>query len=398
MESILNISLDITERMETETRLKERERFITHIADASPTVLYLYDLALHRVVYANEEVRYALGYEPQELLAIGNLFTPALFHPEDILKTPDHNYTDAGAEVMVQYECRMKHKNGRWRWMLMREVVYQRDANGMPLQVLSAALDITERKTMERSLTQKTAELQQTNANLAEFAYVASHDLKEPLRKIQVFSDRIATKEATRLSDTGKDWFRRMQTAAARMDTLIDDLLSFSRTNTNEKPPEPTDLNALLATIKSDLSEQIERSKARIEARDLPTLNVVPIQFRQLMQNLISNAIKFHKPDVPPVIRITADTVPGNESNHPAADKNKLYVKLSFADNGIGFEPEYAERIFGLFQRLHGKGEYPGTGIGLALCKKVAENHDGFIVAEGKPGEGATFNVFLPAQ
>lgn len=398
VENELSISLDITEQTNAVRQLEERERFIHHIADASPTVLFLYDLHSRAVLYANDEIRFALGYSPSEILSLGNLFTPTLFHPEDILKSPDHNYTEAGKELLVQYECRMKHANGTWRWMLMREVIYQRDATGMPSLILSAALDITERKLMERSLTQKTTELQQTNANLAEFAYVASHDLKEPLRKIQVFADRIIAKEEQRLTETGKDWFRRMQVAASRMDTMIDDLLSFSRTNTNETPAEPTDLNKLLELVKTDLSVQIERSKAKIEAKKLPTLNVVPIQFRQLMQNFVSNALKFHKPDEPPLIKIDSDTVPGNETHSPFADKGKLYVKISFSDNGIGFEQEYADRIFGLFQRLHGKGEYPGTGIGLALCKKVAENHGGFIVADGKPGIGATFNVFLPAS
>jgi len=401
VEHVLNISLDVTARVRAEQRVKEQESFIQHIADASPTVLYLFDLKEAKVVYVNAEITAALGYTPDEIITMGNLFAPSVYHPEDWSKSPEAypGYkTSSGVQPILEYECRMKHKHDNWRWMLVREMIYERDADGIPTSVLGAALDISDRKSMETMLMRRTQELQQTNANLAEFAYVASHDLKEPLRKIQVFADRIAAKEAGRLSESGQDWFKRMQNAATRMENLIDDLLSFSRTNTAEKKTEPVDLNALLTLVKTDLSAPIEKSAAVIQADPLPTVNGIHVQLRQLFQNLLSNGIKFRKPDVPPVLRITSETLPGNEVEHPNAAKNKRYLKLSFADNGIGFEPEYAEKIFGLFQRLHGKSEYPGTGIGLSLCRKVVENHDGFIVAEGKPGVGAVFTVYLPVS
>jgi PAS domain S-box-containing protein len=401
VEHVLNISLDVTDRLQAEKRVLERESFIEHVADASPTVLYLFDLKESRVTYANKEIKEALGYEPEEVIAMGNLFTPSIYHPEDITKSPEEygGYkSNFGQQPIMEYECRMKHKYDNWRWMLVREMIYQRDSSGVPTSVLGAALDITDRKEMEDTLMRRTTELQQTNANLAEFAYVASHDLKEPLRKIQVFADRIAAKEADRLSENGKDWFKRMQSAATRMDDLIDDLLSFSRTNTAEKQSEAVDLNKLLALVKSDLSEPIEKAHAVVTARNLPTVRGIEIQLRQLFQNLLSNAIKFRKQNTTPLVTIEADVVQGSELIDFNAEKNKRYHKLTFRDNGIGFEPEYAEKIFGLFQRLHGKTEFPGTGIGLALCKKVVENHNGFIHADSKLGDGATFTVYLPAS
>src|SRR5688500_4922749 len=256
---------------------------------------------------------------------------------------------------------------------------------------------------LETMVQERTRALQEANTNLArsnqeleQFAYVASHDLQEPLRKIQTFSGFILNRDYEELSPSAKDNFNRMQSAANRMQKLIEDLLVFSRTSTESKVFVKTDLNKLLQQVKEDLQVQISKTGARISSVELPSLNVIPLQFHQLFQNLLSNAMKFHKPGEQPQINITTDVV--DAANIPGKTHlpEKKYVRILVADDGIGFEQEFSDKIFQLFQRLHGKSEYPGTGIGLSICKKIMENHQGFILATGIPGQGARFDVYLP--
>ena len=228
-------------------------------------------------------------------------------------------------------------------------------------------------------------ELEHSNRDLASFAYIASHDLREPLRKIQAFGDRLISKERENLSPRGQDYIMRMQKAATRMKELIEALLNYSRIGTKGEPFSPTDLNAVMRDVLDDLEYNIKETQARLNIDELPVIDADKTQVRQVFQNLIANALKFRRPDVSPVIQITARSEHG-------------LLTLSFADNGIGFEAEYAERIFGVFQRLHGRDAYEGTGIGLSICQKTAERHGGNIVATGRPNEGATFTLTLPVQ
>lgn len=243
---------------------------------------------------------------------------------------------------------------------------------------------------MERMRTQSD-ELQRSNRELQDFASVASHDLQEPLRKIQAFGDRLRARCAEQLSDDGRDYLARMQTAAGRMSVLINDLLTFSRVTTKALPFEPTDLNDTLAAVRSDLESRIEQTSGTVEAGPLPTIEADPTQMRQLFQNLVSNGLKFHRDDVPPRVQITAS------SPEPAADGTEL-CEIRVRDNGIGFDEKYLDRIFEIFQRLHGRNAYEGTGIGLAVCRKIVERHGGRITAESQPGQGATFIVHLPCR
>ncbi|MEO6404530.1 MAG: PAS domain S-box protein [Ferruginibacter sp.] len=245
-------------------------------------------------------------------------------------------------------------------------------------------------------LIEKNRMLEKLNKELQSFAYVASHDLQEPLRKIQFFSNLIVQKETEHLSDTGKDHFRRMQEAAKRMQTLIEDLLSFSRTNDGEKIFVKTDLKKIVDEVIYEMREAINEKSAKIIISDIMEVEVVPFQFRQLIQNLLSNSLKFSKQDDTVVIKITAEEVIGAESVDITLKHDIKYCKLTIADNGIGFEEQYNQRIFELFQRLHGKHEYKGTGIGLAICKKIVENHNGFIMAKSEPASGASFVIYLP--
>lgn len=264
--------------------------------------------------------------------------------------------------------------------------------------------DLTEKKKMElerihneKVLAAKNIELQNQNAELASFSYIASHDLQEPLRKIQAFTSRILEKESNAFSESGLDYFSRIVEAASRMQKLIEALLNYSRTNTTAIILQPTDLNVVLDEVKNDLKEEIESKNVIIESEKLPTLNIFPLQFHQLFSNILSNAIKYHKPGTQPKIHITQNLVASTALDEDAVPGSRFY-KISIRDNGIGFAQEHNNKIFDLFQRLHGKDEYEGTGIGLAICKKIMQNHHGFIKAEGKQNEGATFHIYVPVD
>jgi signal transduction histidine kinase len=259
-----------------------------------------------------------------------------------------------------------------------------------------ALIDIAEQKKYAKQLEDMNRELTKMNEELTSFAYVSSHDLQEPLRKIQMFSKRIMEKEVHALSDEGKNFFQRMDNAASRMQLLINDLLTYSRTNTSQKHFEKTNLNKLITEVKQELYERISATGTIIACESLPELSIIPFQFKQLFTNLITNSIKFARPGVTPYIQISIAQVDGNTLQQPTASRGKKYWQISVADNGTGFDPKYNEQIFGLFQRLHGRRDYEGTGIGLSIAKKVVENHNGFITAAGKENEGATIHIFLP--
>ncbi|HEV3468033.1 MAG TPA: ATP-binding protein [Pyrinomonadaceae bacterium] len=231
------------------------------------------------------------------------------------------------------------------------------------------------------------AKLESSNRELQDFASVASHDLQEPLRKIQAFGDRLKTKYGDALGDGGRDYLERMQNAASRMQTLINDLLTFSRVTTKAQPFVAVDLREVAGGVVSDLEARVERSGGRVEMGEMLTLEADPLQMRQLLQNLIGNALKFHRPGEPPLVRVWCE-----RAASVAGDLCRIHV----ADNGIGFDEKYLDRIFTVFQRLHGRQAYEGTGVGLAVCRRIAERHGGSITAASQPGRGSTFLVTLP--
>ncbi len=244
------------------------------------------------------------------------------------------------------------------------------------------------RQEAEDALKAYTIELERSNRELEDFAYIASHDLQEPLRKVQAFSDRLASRYEDELGERGLDYLNRMQKASARMQTLVNDLLSFSRVTTKARPFSNVDLMQTAEGVISDLEIRIEQTNGRVVLESLPTIEADRLQMRQLLQNLIANGLKFHRPDVPPLVTVTGELF--------TDDNEQASCRLTVTDNGIGFDAKYNERIFGIFQRLHGRSAYEGTGIGLAICRKIAERHKGSIVAHSKEGEGATFIVQLP--
>ncbi len=249
----------------------------------------------------------------------------------------------------------------------------------------------TRREALAR-LEASAAALHRSNAELEQFAYIASHDLQEPLRKIRAFATRLEATQADAFDDRGRDYLARMTNAAARMQTLIDDLLSYARVSSRGEAFQSVDLNRIAEEVLGDLEVAIDEAAAHLEVGDLPTADADPTQMRQLLQNLVSNAIKFRRPGESPAVRIR-----GLNGVAGGADRDDDdCVRFAVEDDGIGFEPQYAKRIFTVFQRLHGRSEYQGTGIGLAVCMKIAERHGGTITATGHPGQGARFVVSIP--
>ncbi len=254
-------------------------------------------------------------------------------------------------------------------------------------------------KIYSEELKQKNDELLRSNTELEQFAYVSSHDLQEPLRKIRAFGDRLADKYSQTLGDDGRMYISIMQNAASRMHVLINDLLKFSRLSKDKEVFTCSPLNSIVDDSLSDLEISIDQTQAVVRVGKLPSVDVIPGQMRQLFQNIISNALKFHRPDVPPVVEINAEILPGRSLPglsplRAASSFCRIYIR----DNGIGFKEQYAERIFVVFQRLHGRKEYQGTGIGLAVCKKIVDNHHGFITAISKEDEGSTFVITIPVK
>lgn len=315
--------------------------------------------------------------------------------PEDDREKVQHSISESLAAQRT-YEASYRYYLGDEVIFLqaMGEVTF--DIAGKPMVMFGCIQDITSIKQAEFDLEMRALDLERKNNELEMFAYAASHDLQEPLRKIRAFSDRLIDKFSDELGETGKDYLGRMDNASKRMQGLIEDLLYFSRLSRSTDGFEDADLNQIIDGVRSDLEISIEQEKVVLDVAAIPKIRAVPSQLRQLFQNLISNAIKFRKADVDPHIKITGGIVSGSEMETLVrADKSAEYLRISVKDNGIGFDQKYADKIFVLFQRLHGRNDYKGTGIGLAMVKKIVENHRGFIEAKGTPGAGAEFIVYL---
>jgi light-regulated signal transduction histidine kinase (bacteriophytochrome) len=242
----------------------------------------------------------------------------------------------------------------------------------------------------EQQLREYMLQLERSNAELERFASIASHDLQEPLRKIQAFSDRLRDRFATEVSDTGRDYLERIRNAAKRMQDLINDLLMFSRLSAKEQTYARANLTKIARSVLSDLEVRIEETGGKVELGELPTIDADPLHMRQLFQNLIANALKFARPEVPPVVKIQGEVIEHGQDGP--------MLRMLVSDNGIGIEPRHHDRIFGIFERLHSRGKYEGTGVGLAVCRKIVQQHHGSITVASVVDEGTTFTILLPMK
>lgn len=299
-----------------------------------------------------------------------------IVHPEDRAETEAQIGRLARGETIAEYVCRMICADGSIRWVAW---------SGGPGQeaFYIVGRDVSERLAMEHELAQRATRLQDTNAELQDFAYTASHDLSEPLRMVASFLGLLERRSADDLDEKGREYLRQASDGAVRMRNLIDDLLTYSRVANEEPRREQVDLRVLVDGVLTVLGPAIAETEATIEVGELPTLEAEPTQLGQLLQNLIGNAVKFHEPGRPPTVRIRARRAMGA-------------CVVSVADDGIGIDEADQERIFAMFTRLHGRDAYAGTGIGLAICRRIAERHGGRIYVESTPGQGSTFHTLLP--
>lgn len=350
---------------------------IRHALDQS-AIVAITDRA-GKIIHVNDKFCEISKYPREQLLGQNHRIINSGHHSRDFFV--EMWKTISGGKIW-EGEIRNRAKDGSYYWVNTTIVPFLDDKKE-PYQYVSIRYEITQRKTAEEQLRVYADRLERSNQELQDFASVAAHDLQEPLRKIQAFGDRLRTKYKPELGEEGRDFLDRMLASAGRMRKLIDDLLTYSRVTTQAKPFARTDLNQVIHEVLSDLEHRIEQVQGKVEVQKLPIIEADALQMRQLFQNLIANALKFHQKDTAPVIHVGA-TLQGGK------------CVISVSDNGIGFEDKYLDRIFTIFQRLHGKQEYEGTGVGLAVCRRIAERHQGTITAKSSPGQGATFFVSLP--
>ena len=333
------------------------------------------------------------GYKEEEI--VGKNFR-IFYLPEDRERNlPETLIGQAIKNGKALHEGWRVRKDGTTFWGSI-VITALHDANNNVIGFTKVTRDLTERKLAEDKLQQYTQDLEFQNNELKQFNYVASHDIKEPLRKVLYYNSYINDRSANLLPEKEREYLRRSINAAKRMQSLIDDLLTYSRATLEEQNFEKVDLNAILEEVTGVYKEILEEKEVVINADKLPVVRGLAFQFKQLFDNLIGNSIKYRSPDRKPQIKITCEKVKGTQLREAEADTRKTYYKIKFKDNGIGFEPFYSEKIFEVFQRLQGKHESPGTGIGLAICRKIVQNYKGFIRATGTPNEGAEFDVYFP--
>lgn len=375
-------SLNIHDRKEAETAIRESENSFRTLAETLPHMVWVRNTEDGIVEYGSKSW--------EEYSGIKDISTAwkEMVHPDDWKLVMDAWEKDSLTDKPFRYEVRLKNKQGEYRWHYTAGEPLK-DGSGKIVKWIGAMTDIHVQKTftekLEQEVAQRTEELVKANKELESFNYIASHDLQEPLRKIQTFIALI-DKNRDDINVTER-YFEKIRSSAQRMSELIQSILTYTRLSKQDEAYSPTDLNKVLNDVENDFELLIKERGAKIKSSKLPVIKANPLQMHQLFSNLISNSLKFSKED--PEIRITSKIVTG--------DKIKL-VALTFTDNGIGFDSKFKEQIFQLFQRLHGKEAYAGTGIGLSIVKKIVEQHKGYITADSADGKGATFNIWLPVE
>ncbi|MGE5224828.1 MAG: sensor histidine kinase, partial [Omnitrophica WOR_2 bacterium] len=375
LSGFVHILTEITERKQVEDQLRFQANVLENINDA----VIVTDLSF-RITSWNKGAEHTYGWKAEEVIG-----KPA----KEVLRSEISSeqraaiYTGLSEGVPAVTELVQYTREDR-KLIISGYTLPLKNAQGEIAGYVAVNQDITERKRAETGLKTYAAQLERSNRDLQDFAYIASHDLQEPLRKVRLFGERLKASTGPGLDEKGLDYINRMQNAAERMQKMIEDLLSYSRVTTRAQPHRKVDLSQVVAEVLSDLDIRIEQTHGQIEVGSLPVIEAEPLQMRQLFQNLIGNALKFHKRDAPPVVRVQSKTLPGNR------------VEITVEDNGIGIAKENIDMLFQLFRRLHGRSEYEGNGIGLSICRRIVERHNGTISARSEPGKGSTFIIILP--
>jgi len=363
---------DLIERMRSEQALRQSEEQFRELAEAGPQFIWI-SRPDATVEYVNQRWTNYSGLDLEHSRNAAQL-APAI-HPDDFPEMLERWRQSLETGEGIEMEARLRRADGVFRWFMIRSVAL-RDENGNVVRWLGASTDIDEQKAVED-------ELRRLNHDLEQFAFSASHDLQEPLRSIKIYSELLTQRHREGLSGEALEFLDYLRGAATRMEMLVRDLLAYTQVGKIDSPTTPIDADAVLRETLANLQGAIDDSGARVSSEPLPPLRIHSTHLNQLFQNLIGNAIKYRSPERTPEVRLTA----ARQQDH---------WKISIRDNGIGIEPQYKERIFGLFKRLHGGDEYSGTGIGLAICQRIVERYHGRIWVESEPGRGSTFSFTLP--
>jgi PAS domain S-box-containing protein len=380
--------MDISDRKRAEQALLESERFANKVVQASLNGLYIFDPVEGQITFINPQYTNLTGYTLADLQALSGLEFLDLFHPEDRSRVNEHIQAIRGASngEIFEIEYRFKRSDGRWIWSHSYETVFSRHPDGSVCQYIGTFIDVTARKQAEEALQDYSEQLKRSNEALEDFAFIASHDLREPLRKVQAFGDALRARYSQDLDERGRDYVERMYQAVERMNSMLDGLLAYSRVTTRGQAFKQVDLHRLATEVLSDLEISIRQTRGQVELQELPVIDADPVQIRQLFQNLIGNALKYHRPGVPPRVTVS--------STRTSPDQ----IEISVRDNGAGFDMAFAGCLFQPFHRLHNRSVYAGTGMGLAICRKIVERHGGSIAGRSVPGEGSVFAVILPCN
>ena len=390
-DGLILFSKDVTQEKSYEAQLFIQNRLLSEAEHVANIGSFRWNLAKDQIKYSDNVYR-LFGYDPNEF---DNKYDRLLtfLHPNDLEKVKSSFKEARKTKSKIDLVFRVYTKSHELRYMNTIGECYQKEDNWYMVGVIR---DVTKQIEAESVLQIKNTELKRTNADLEAFNRVASHDLQEPLRKIQMFVSRLDEEEEGRLSNRSQGYLSKIKYSSDRMRKLINNLLSYSKIDEVGEQPKRVDLNDVLKNVLEDLGERINDLNAQVDSVSLPVVNGIQFQLEQLFANLIGNSLKYVKEGVQPNIKILGSIVSGEKSSVENLLPSINYVKLQFIDNGIGFEKKYEEKIFEIFQRLHGKTEFSGTGLGLSICKKIVQSHNGTIMAKGEKDKGAEFTVYLP--
>jgi PAS domain S-box-containing protein len=413
---IIHTVEDVTEKVLNKQRIEEGRQELQLAIEAANLGTFHIDPQRGNATYSKRVMEW-FGFTETEL-SMGVI--PSYVHPDDrsqVMEALERSYqSEETSHHDITYRV-LNPIDGQTRYLRSFGKTYF-TPEGKPNATIGTIQDITPQMKHQQQLKESEAllqervlertleleklneELKRSNQNLEEFAYAASHDMKEPIRKIYFFADRLKERLGSKLDEEDRRYFERMELGVKRMNTLIDDLLLYSHVNRGKSSVETVVLNQMLSFVLDDLELQIEEKVAKVDIGPLPTIQGRPRQLQQLFENLIANALKYSKEDVPPVVSVSSRLISGSDAsvNYLLVNRDIMYHLIEVRDNGIGFEQADAERIFHVFTRLHGNVEYRGTGVGLSIAQKIVENHGGYIWAESALNEGATFKILLPAE